>query len=243
MGAGSQKDNGSLSAAERVAVLQTRVLTTFADASIAISALTHKSWCNEHKDEPNADNERLEFLGDAVVDLAVGQRLYERFPLAHEGELSKLRALVVNEESLATIARDLGLGELLLLGKGESQLGGRDKSSVLSDALEAVIAAMYLCGGGLPAVFAFVDRFFGTALAGVATGAQGDDYKSRLQEQAQSRLRASPRYRVVGESGPDHEKTFEVEVMIGEQTYARASGRSKKDAEQAAARLALQQLA
>ncbi len=242
MGSGSNTDQGQLTATERVAELEGRVAAKFADAAIALSALTHKSYCNEHKDEPGGDNERLEFLGDAVVDLAIGQRLFEKFPQAHEGELSKLRALVVNEDSLATVARSLSLGELLLLGKGEAQSGGRDKSSVLSDALEAVIAAMYLTGGGLPAVFEFVDRCFGRALDGVATGLQGDDYKSRLQEWAQSSLRTSPRYRVVGESGPDHEKVFEVELTIGEQSYGRSSGRSKKEAEQAAARSALSQL-
>jgi len=226
---------------ERVTALESRVLVDFADKSMALAALTHKSYCNEHRDEPCEDNERLEFLGDAVVDLAVGQRLMERFPSANEGELSKLRALIVNEEGLARVARSMALGELLLLGRGEELTGGRDKSSVLADALEAVIGALYL-GNGMPAVLALVDRFFAEALDGVADGRQGHDYKSLLQEDAQNRLKAAPRYRVVAEKGPDHEKIFEVEVTIGNDVYARSEGRSKKEAEQAAAQKTLEML-
>jgi len=220
---------------DHVAALEGKVLIDFSDKKVALAALTHKSYCNERRDEPCSDNERLELLGDAVVDLGVCQRLFERFPTADEGELTKLRALIVNEDGLARVARQVGLGELLLLGRGEDLTGGREKSSVLADALEAVIGAIYLCNG-MPAVLGFIDRFFGEALEGVAQGRQGQDYKSLLQEDAQSRLKASPRYRVVGEHGPDHEKIFEVEVLIGNDTYARSSGRSKKEAEQAAAR-------
>lgn len=238
----SDRPFSKLTPQERVSSLEARVLLSFADKEIALAALTHKSYCNEHRLEACVDNERLEFLGDAVVDLAIGHRLMERFPRANEGELSKLRALIVNEEGLARVARALGLGELLLLGRGEELSGGRDKPSVLADALEAVIGAIYL-GNGMPAVMAFVDRFFGEALDGVAEGRQGQDYKSMLQEDAQSRLRASPKYRVVSESGPDHEKIFEVEVTIGTDVYARSSGRSKKEAEQAAARETLAMLA
>jgi ribonuclease-3 len=238
----SDRPFSKLTPQERVSSLEARVLLSFADKEIALAALTHKSYCNEHRLEACVDNERLEFLGDAVVDLAIGHRLMERFPRANEGELTKLRALIVNEEGLARVARALGLGELLLLGRGEELSGGRDKPSVLADALEAVIGAIYL-GNGMPAVMAFVDRFFGEALDGVAEGRQGQDYKSMLQEDAQSRLRASPKYRVVSESGPDHEKIFEVEVTIGTDVYARSSGRSKKEAEQAAARETLAMLA
>lgn len=220
---------------DHVAALENKVLIDFSDKKVALAALTHKSYCNERRDEPCSDNERLELLGDAVVDLGVCQRLFERFPTADEGELTKLRALIVNEDGLARVARQVGLGSLLLLGRGEDLTGGREKSSVLADALEAVIGAIYLCNG-MPAVLGFIDRFFGEALDGVTQGRQGQDYKSLLQEDAQSRLKASPRYRVVGEHGPDHEKIFEVEVLIGNDTYARSSGRSKKEAEQAAAR-------
>jgi ribonuclease-3 len=227
---------------ERVTALETRALIDFADKGQALIAITHKSYCNEHKDEPCADNERLEFLGDAVIDLAIGQRLMERFPGSNEGELTKLRALIVNEEGLARVARAINLGEVLQLGRGEELTGGRDKNSVLADALEAVIGALYV-GNGMAAVLGFVDRAFADALEGVAHGRNGHDYKSLLQEDAQSRLKASPRYRVVSETGPDHSKIFEVEVSIGADVFARSSGRSKKEAEQSAAQKTLELLA
>jgi ribonuclease-3 len=228
--------------ADRLAALEARLGSQFEDPLQALAALTHKSYCNEHKGEPTLDNERLEFLGDAVIDLAIGHRLMERFPQAQEGELSRMRALIVNEEWLSRVARTLGLGELLLLGRGEELTGGRLKSSVLADALEAVVGALYV-GNGMPAVLALVDRFFGEALDGVAEGRLGHDYKSLLQVDAQGRLKAQPRYRVVAETGPDHEKVFEVEVSIGLEVFARSTGRSKKEAEQAAARLTLALLA
>jgi ribonuclease-3 len=231
-----------LSAAERVQALESKLFIALPNLEVAVSALTHKSYCNEHREQPLPDNERLEFLGDAVVDLAISHRLMERFPLADEGELSKLRALIVNEEGLARIARKMALGELLLLGRGEDLTGGREKSSVLADALEAVIGAIYL-GGGMGKVMELVDRFFGEALDGVALGRSGFDYKTLLQEDAQIRLKQSPRYRVVSEKGPDHEKIFEVEVLIGTDVYARSFGRSKKEAEQSAARETLAMLA
>lgn len=231
----------SLEPNAHVLALEAKLKVTFSDKELALNALTHKSYCNEHKDEPCRDNERLEFLGDAVVDMVIGQRLMERFPKANEGELSKLRALIVNEEGLSRLARELDLGKVLLLGRGETLTGGREKSSVLADALEAVIGAMYL-SNGMNQVLSFIDRVFGEALDGVAQGRQGQDYKSLLQEDAQSRLKAAPRYRVVREHGPDHEKVFEVEVVIGSDVFARSSGRSKKEAEQSAARQTLSML-
>ena len=230
-----------MSADERLSGLQSRLVLDFSDRALALCALTHKSYCNEHRDEPCADNERLEFLGDAVVDLAISHRLMERFPNASEGELSKLRALIVNEEALAKIARKIGLGDLLLLGRGEELTGGREKSSVLADALEAVIGAVYR-SAGMSKVMELVDRFFTDVLDGVAEGRSGQDYKTMLQEDVQNRLRVSPRYRVVSESGPDHEKVFEVEVSIDGQIFARSNGRSKKEAEQAAAQKTLAML-
>ncbi len=226
---------------ERLAALEARLLVDLGDRPTALNALTHKSYCNEHRDEQCVDNERLEFLGDAVVDLAISQRLMERFPDASEGELSKLRALIVNEEALAKIARKIGLGDLLLLGRGEELTGGREKSSVLADALEAVLGAIYK-SGGMTRVLELIDRFFTSVLEGVAAGASGQDYKTLLQEDVQNRLRVSPRYRVVNETGPDHEKVFEVEVTIGAEIFARSTGRSKKDAEQAAAQKTLAML-
>jgi len=231
-----------LSGPERVQALEAKLFIALPDLEVAVAALTHKSYCNEHREKMQADNERLEFLGDAVVDLAISHRLMERFPQADEGELSKLRALIVNEEGLARIARKIGVGELLQLGRGEDLTGGREKSSVLADALEAVIGAVYL-GGGMPKVMELVDRFFAEALDGVALGRSGFDYKTLLQEDAQIRLKQSPRYRVVSERGPDHENIFEVEVLIGTDVFARSTGRSKKEAEQSAARETLQMLA
>lgn len=232
---------GGLSHPERVQQLEARLGVHFPSAALALQALTHKSWVNEHRDAGLPDNERLEFLGDAVVDLCISHRLMERFPQAPEGELSKLRALIVNEDGLARLARRLGLGELLLLGRGEELTGGREKNSVLADAFEAVLGALYSCAG-LAAVLALVDVHFREPLEGVAEGRSGVDWKTRLQEDVQSRLKLAPRYRLVSETGPEHEKTFEVEVSVGERPYARARGRNKKEAEQAAARTTLEML-
>ena len=220
-----------------VSALEAKLEVPFASIALGLAAVTHKSYSNEHREISAADNERLEFLGDAVVDLAISHRLMERFPSATEGELSKLRALIVNEEGLARIARQIGLGDLLLLGRGEELTGGRQKNSVLADGLEAVLGAVYL-SAGWDKVLQLVDRLFAEALQGVAQGRSGYDYKTRLQEQVQLRLRQAPKYRVLSETGPAHERVFEVEVSVGDDVTARATGRSKKEAEQAAARKA-----
>jgi ribonuclease-3 len=226
---------------EPVLELEKRLGVVFADRATALAALTHKSYVNEHRAGASGDNERLEFLGDAVIDLAVSHRLMERFPGAREGDLSKMRAAVVDEQGLAAMARDVDLGALLRLGRGEELTGGRRKASLLADAMEAVVAAVYL-GDGLDGVLALVDRFLGEAFARAAAGTLDRDYKTQLQEQAQSRLRATPRYRVVAELGPDHAKIFEVEVDLRGEVLGRGAGRSKKDAEQAAAKLAIEAL-
>ena len=228
--------------AEAIAELERRLGLALADRSVALAALTHKSYVNEHRDEQGLqDNERLEFLGDAVIDLAVSHRLMERFPSAREGDLSKMRAAVVDEQGLSEMARALDLGGLLRLGRGEELTGGRQKASLLADAMEAVVAAVYLAAG-LSAVLALIDRFLGEAFARATAGTLDRDFKTQLQELAQSRLRATPRYRVVAEHGPDHSKTFEVETDVRGEVVGRGAGRSKKDAEQAAAKLALDAL-
>jgi ribonuclease-3 len=228
--------------ADPASALESRIGFSLPDRAVALTALTHKSYVNEHRDEEGLqDNERLEFLGDAVVDLAVSHRLMERFPAAREGDLSKMRAAVVDEQGLAEMARALGLGELLRLGRGEELTGGREKASLLADAMEAVVAAVYLAGG-LEAVLGLVDRFLGEAFARATAGTLDRDYKTQLQELAQSKLRATPRYRVIAEHGPDHLKTFEVETDLRGEVVGRGAGRSKKDAEQAAAKLALDAL-
>jgi len=228
---------------DAVLALEERLGLRFADRAMALAAVTHKSYVNEHRDDAHlADNERLEFLGDAVIDLAVSHRLMERFPEAHEGDLSKMRAAVVDEPGLCEMARALDLGALLRLGRGEELTGGRQKSSLLADAMEAVIGAVFL-ETGLSPVLQIIDRFLGEAFARAAAGTLDRDFKTQLQELAQSRLRSTPRYRVVGEHGPDHSKTFEVETELRGEVLGRGAGRSKKDAEQAAARLALEVLA
>jgi len=227
---------------ELVAALEARSGVRFRSPRTALAALTHRSWVNEHPGDGLEDNERLEFLGDAVVDLAVSHRLMERFPAAREGELSKMRAAVVDEPGLAALARAFELGTLLRLGRGEELTGGREKPSLLADAMEAVVAAVYL-EGGLDAVLAVIDRYLEEAFERAGAGTLDRDYKTQLQELAQSRFRVAPRYRVVAELGPDHAKRFEVEVELRGEVVGRASGRSKKDAEQGAARLAIEALA
>ena len=222
--------------------MERRTGVSFGAPLTALAALTHRSYVNEHPGEGLEDNERLEFLGDAVIDLAVSHRLMERFPAAREGELSKMRASVVDEPGLAALARAFELGPLLRLGRGEELTGGREKPSLLADAMEAVVAAVYL-EGGLPAVLALVDRYLGETFERASAGTLDRDYKTQLQELAQSRLRLAPRYRVVAELGPDHAKRFEVEVELRGEVVGRATGRSKKDAEQAAARLGIEALA
>ena len=224
-----------------VAALEVRLGQPLANRETALAALTHKSYVNEHRGEALLDNERLEFLGDAVIDLAVSHRLMERFPAAREGDLSKMRAAVVDEQGLAAMARTIDLGALLRLGRGEELTGGRKKASLLADAMEAVVAAVYL-EAGLAGVLRLVERFLGEAFARAAAGTLDRDYKTQLLELAQSRFKATPRYRVVAENGPDHAKVFVVELDLRGESLGRGSGRSKKDAEQAAARPALELL-
>ena len=227
---------------ELVSTLEERTGVAFRAPLTARAAVTHRSFVNEHPGEGLEDNERLEFLGDAVIDLAISHRLMERFPAASEGELSKMRAAVVDEPGLAGLARALELGSLLRLGRGEELTGGREKPSLLADAMEAVVAAVYL-EGGLPAVLGLVDRYLGEVFDRASAGTLDRDYKTQLQEVAQGRFRLAPRYRVVAELGPDHAKRFDVEVELRGEVVGRATGRSKKDAEQAAARQALEALA
>jgi ribonuclease III len=212
----------------------------FADRERLRVALTHRSYANEQTGERGQDNERLEFLGDAVLDLIVGHLLMELCPDLDEGALSVTRSQTVSEAGLATVARELGLGQWLYVGKGEDRSGGRDKSSIVAGAFEAVVAAVYL-DGGFDAAWTLVSRFFARRLESLDLGSSGD-FKTRLQEVVQATHRETPTYAVVGESGPDHDKTFEVAVMLGDQELARSRGKSKKAAEQRAAAAALAQL-
>ncbi|HUJ59192.1 MAG TPA: ribonuclease III [Kofleriaceae bacterium] len=206
----------------------------FGDRALLEQALRHASWCNEQAPtERPEDNERLEFLGDAVLDLVVGHRLMTRYPQLREGELSVTRAQVVSEAGLSEVAGQLGIGQWLLLGKGEEKSGGRTKPSILADAFEALLAAVYL-DGGFDAACAMIERLLAQRIETVEFKGFYD-FKTRLQELAQARLKATPTYRVVSELGPDHDKRFVVAVTIGTDEWARAVGKSKKEAEQMAA--------
>lgn len=204
-------------------------------------ALTHKSHTNELRLPPTENNERSEYLGDAVLELSVSHLLMERFPGHPEGELSKLRAAIVNEEQLAELARSLSLGDYLYLGKGEDQTGGREKPSLLADAFEAVLGAVYL-DRGFEKAFAVVKRQYRAILERAGGAGFVKDYKTKLQEEAQSRFRAIPRYRLVQERGPDHRKLFEVQLFIRDELWGVGQGASKKAAEQAAACKALERM-
>jgi ribonuclease-3 len=210
----------------------------FEDVDLLDGALTHKSFANE-VGRAAADNQRLEFLGDSVLGLIVSNLLYEVHPPLSEGEMSKIRAYLVREESLREIARSFELGKRLRLGRGEEQTGGRDKASILADAFEALVAAIYL-DGGFDLAFRFVEGIFRPVIAAGGTEPIERDYKTRLQEYCQARYGKAPTYRVVSDSGPDHAKVFEVEILAGKSVLARGKGRSKKEAEQRAAQDALE---
>ncbi len=201
-------------------------------------ALSHRSWVSEHPGEES--NERLEFLGDAVLGWLVAEWVFHRHPELTEGRLTDLRKAVVNAGALASVADQLGLGEVLFLGKGEAAAGGRAKPSILSDALEAVLAAVYL-DGGPDAARALVARLLGPALERAARFG-GSDHKTALQEQLARRASGPPAYRVA-EDGPDHAKVFQARVLVGDEELGSGTGRSKKQAEQAAAAQALQRMA
>lgn len=221
--------------------LETALQHVFQDRRRLEVALTHASSLNERKgSEPRGDNERLEFLGDAVLDLIISEALIERYPEATEGALSKMRARLVSEAALAQIARRLGLGRFLRLGRGEELSGGREKSSLLADAFEAVVAAVYHDGGYEAArrtVLTLLEPEFAEELASGVI-----DYKTQLQEYCQQLFGQLPLYRVTRESGPDHRKVFQVELMINGRCYGDGTGKSKKEAEQQAAKTALAQL-
>jgi ribonuclease-3 len=205
----------------------------FADRALLEQALRHPSWCNEQPEPRPDDNERFEFLGDAVLDLVVSHRVMTRYPAAHEGDLSVTRQQLVSEAALSEVAGALGLGAWIQLGKGEEKSGGRTKPRILADGFEALIGAVYL-DGGYSAGWELLERVLGAKIASVELK-NFYDFKTRLQETAQARLKATPTYHVVNQLGPDHDKRFVVAVTIGTDEWARAVGRSKKEAEQMAA--------
>jgi len=210
----------------------------FRDAALREAALTHRSYAFENEIEVN--NERLEFLGDAVLGLVVTDMAFRTFPTLPEGELAKLRAAMVNMTALADVARDLGLGAFVLLGKGEEMSGGRDKASILADAFEATLGAVYL-DRGLDTARKLIERLFRPRMIAYARGEGGRDYKTILQEMASSDLHALPEYRIA-ERGPDHEKEFTATVYLAGEPWGTGTGRSKKEAEQQAAHEAYRRL-
>ncbi|MDL2286603.1 ribonuclease III [Desulfococcaceae bacterium OttesenSCG-928-F15] len=201
------------------------------------TALSHTSFANEQAGVV-ADNERLEFLGDAVLNLVIGHLLMDRFRDIREGDLSRVRSSLVNESRLAGLARSLFLGKYLRLGRGEIQTQGQNKDSILADAFEAIVAAVYL-DGGFDAAFSFVERRFEDIFMGLDPKEILQDSKSRFQEEAQMRYKITPQYKTLSEEGPDHEKTFCVEVQM-KHIRVQGTGKSKKLAEQDAARRALE---
>lgn len=214
-------------------------LPGFKQPDLLTRALTHRSYLNEHPELSEEDNERLEFLGDAVLDFVVGLWLFRRFPDLPEGRLTSIRAALVRAEKLGEFAAHLGLGEHMRLGKGEADSGGRARQSLLADGFEAVIGALYL-DQGLRAVQRLVHPLLADEIDRVVAGQTDRDAKSRLQEITQGRWNVTPHYRTMAESGPDHAKVFTVAVFLREAAIGQGSGPSKQLAAQAAAADALQ---
>lgn len=213
----------------------------FNNPGLLDQALIHSSYANEAKAGTLAHNERLEFLGDAVLDMVVGDYLYRRYPDMPEGDLTKARASVVCEPTLARRAKELAIGEYLHLGRGEDCSGGRERISILADAFEAIIGAVYL-DGGFDAAASFILTQLRPELSQVEQGDYGQDYKTLLQEVVQRTADSRIAYEVIHECGPDHNKVFEVAVSVNAERLGAGTGRSKKEAEQNAARQALDQL-
>ena len=214
---------------------------TFTDKSVLQRALTHRSYLNENPDYPLSDNERLEFLGDAVLDFLTAKYLYNRFPEMAEGQLTSLRAALVKRETLARFAVDLNLGQYLLLSRGEEESGGRKREVTLCAAFEALMGAILL-DQGIQAAEDFTLRCIEPQVKRILEEEGYKDAKSTLQELAQGQLHLTPVYCTVAERGPDHAKEFTVEVLVGNEVYGQGTGPSKQLAEQEAAKAALQKI-
>ena len=220
--------------------LAQRLQLAFTDYLLLSRALTHRSYLNEHV-EAIEDNERLEFLGDAVLDFLVGAWLYNRFPEMAEGALTRLRSALVRTEQLAEFAQQIDLGNAMLLGRGEAESGGRERPALLCATFEALVGALYL-NVGLEAVIEFMEPLLESVADQILISGQIQDPKSKLQEWTQGRGFGAPKYITVDERGPDHAKTFDVEVWVGDRVYGQGSGNSKQSAAKAAARQALKAL-
>jgi len=224
-----------------LAELESAIGYIFSDRSFLEEAVTHRSVLNESGGRKIRDNERLEFFGDAVLDFFLSRVLLDRFPDSREGDLTRIRASLVAEESLGNIARRIKLGKYLKLGRGEEKSGGREKRSILADAYEALLAAVYLDGGAVPAQ-SLVAAHFGPLLETGGVPSFGRDYKTEFQELAQSLHGTVPRYDHKKPEGPDHARVFAVQAFIGKELLGEGSGRTKKEAEQDAARVGLTRL-
>jgi ribonuclease-3 len=220
--------------------LEERISHRFRNSQFLTQALTHSSYIPRGNEEEE-DNERLEFLGDSVLELAVSHLLLRCFPRMAEGELSKARALLVKEATLASIARRVRVGKAVRLGRGEEETGGRKKDSILAGCLEALVAAVYL-DGGYDEAFRVIEVLYAPLLEEMRGGIKDLDFKTRLQEYIQKRLNTTPHYSVTEEEGPAHAKTFEVIITINGKAFGTGRGKSKKEAEQRAAEKALRSL-
>ncbi|MGU3469663.1 ribonuclease III [Paenibacillus sp. D51F] len=223
---------------ERFQDLQRQLGLAFAKPQLLRQAFTHTSYVNEHRDTVTEDNERLEFLGDAVLQLLVSEHLFQTYPERPEGDLTRMRAAIVCEPSLARFAERLDFGSFVRLGKGEEQLGGRQRPALLADLFEAFVGSLYL-DAGVDAVRDFLRRVMFARLEG-NEGLSGKDYKSKLQERVQNLSLGGVEYRVAEERGPAHDREFVVHVLVGEEIRGRGIGRTKKEAEQKAAEEAWQ---
>jgi ribonuclease III len=221
--------------------VETRLGLTFSDKTLLERALTHRSYFNENPTHPLEDNERLEFLGDAVLDFIVGELLYHRFPEMPEGQLTSLRSAVVRTDTLAQFAREIELGQCLQMGKGEEDAGGRDRTAILCGTFEALAGALYL-DQGLPQTESFLVPLIVPFVENILHDGGHKDAKSLLQELAQGERKLTPTYRTTAEDGPDHAKRFTVEAVLNGVAYGRGVGPNKQQAAQTAAKMALERL-
>jgi len=226
---------------QQLTALQGKLSYTFRNMDLLSTALTHRSYVNENPQSGASDNERLEFLGDAVLGLCVSDLLMKKHADFDEGTLSKIRSLMVNEKPLADLAAQLGLGDCLLLGRGEEHSGGRAKESLQANAFEAVIAAIYL-DSSFSKTKTLIRRLMKPLMNDQALAAQSFDYKTALQELCQKKYKSAPLYTLLAESGPDHDKIFEIEVAAGDSVREIGRGKSKKDAQKQAAQKAWESL-
>lgn len=226
---------------ERINQLESSIGYVFKDKSKAFQAITHSSYAYEHRHEGLSSNERLEFLGDSVLNFLITNKLFKEVSDMPEGEMSKLRASVVSEASLSQCAKELNVGEALLLGKGEEIMGGRKRPSILADAMEAIIGSIYL-DGGLEAADEFVSRFLKENYEKAINGTLFCDYKTKLQEEVQKRSNFNIKYSIIAENGPDHDKVFTAAVYVNGEQMGQGTGKTKKEAEQKAAGDALNRL-